>query len=113
MANRKTAAKAPQDHKISFDEVEGSELLVSINQVKGSDQLRLLGQLTSLGLLDDKDSSEVDLDDLDFDKVADLVDYVSARFAKDPKKFDDFTRGKGGFERALNLAVSYAGALGE
>ena len=113
MATRKTATKAPQDHKISFDEVEGSELLVSINQVKGSDQLRLLGQLTSLGLLDDKGSSEVEVADLDFEKVADLVDYVSARFAKSPKEFDEFTKGKGGFERALNLAISYAGALGE
>lgn len=108
-----TARKAPQDHQISFDEVEGSELLVSISQVKGSDQLRLLSQLKALGVMDTKAGDEVDVDDLDFEKVADLVDYVGAKFAKSPKEFDDFTKGKGGFERAMNLVVSYAAALGE
>lgn len=119
MATRKNTstpagAKKAQDNLPSFDEVEGSELMISFKQVRGSDQLRLMGQLTKLGLLDDKSAGEeIDINTLDFEKVADLVDYVSAKFSKDPKKFDEFTSGKGGFERALNLAISYAGALGE
>lgn len=119
MAQRKTsstkasAPKKPADHLLSFDDLEGSELLVSISSVKGSDQMRLLGKLTELGLLDDKASSDLEIEDLDFEKLADLVDYVSEKFAKSPQAFDDFTRGKGGFERALNLVTAYAGALGE
>ena len=121
-----TQTKTPQDHKkpqaeldaekqARFSETPGHELLRPFSKVKGSDQLRLLARLTGLGLIGDDDDDEdagPKLDDLDFDLVADLIDYVSAHFANDPDEFDKWTMGNGGFERAMNLAVAYAGELG-
>ena len=121
-----TNTKKPQDHKPTkaeaaeakqqdFSEIEGSELLVPFAKVKGSDQARLVNQLKKLGLFsDDEDADDsVSVDSLDLEAVADLIDYVSERFAVDPAKFDDFTRGPGGMERAVSLAVGFAGELGK
>jgi len=120
--------KKPQDRKPSkeevaeaqqqdFSEIEGSELLVPFSKVKGSDQARLVNRLKSLGLFSDDTDSEggddVAFQDLDLEAVADLIDYVSEKFAVDSGKFDDFTRGSGGMERAVNLAVGFAGELGK
>ena len=120
--------KKPQDRKPSkeevaeaqqqdFSEIEGSELLVPFSKVKGSDQARLVNRLKSLGLFSDDTDSEggddVAFQDLDLEAVADLIDYVSEKFAVDSGKFDDFTRGCGGMERAVNLAVGCAGELGK
>lgn len=119
--------KAPQDHKTSdavqaeekqqrFDEIDGHELLKPFSKVKGSDQARLTGRLIKLGLFSDDAedvSGGVDVNELDFDAVADLIDYVSERFALDSGKFDAFTMGAGGMERAMNLAVAYAGEMGK
>lgn len=127
MATNSTAKK-PQDHKPTkaeiteekqrdFSEIEGNDLLVSFSEVKGSDQARLVNRLKSLGLFSDDTDSEGDDDvafqDLDLEAVADLIDYVSEKFAVDSGKFDDFTRGSGGMERAVNLAVGFAGELGK
>src|SRR5699024_12506139 len=83
----------------------------------GSDQARLVNRLKSLGLFSDDTDSEggddVAFQDLDLEAVADLIDYVSEKFAVDSGKFDDFTRGSGGMERAVNLAVGFAGELGK
>lgn len=119
-------SKTPQDHKTTkaeqaaekqqaFDEIDGHELLKPFSKVKGSDQARLTGRLVKLGLFsEDAEPSEgVNIDDLDFDAVADLIDYVSEKFALDPEKFDEFTMGAGGMERAMNLAVAYAGEMGK
>ena len=121
-----TNTKKPQDHKPTkaevteekqqdFNEIEGSELLVPFSKVKGSDQARLVNQLKKLGLFsDDEDADDsVSVDSLDLEAVADLIDYVSERFAVDSAKFDDFTRGSGGMERAVSLAVGFAGELGK
>ena len=112
-----TTTKKPQDHKpkeVPFSEIEGHGLLIPFSKVKGSDQLRLLNRLKKLGVMgEETDADSIDIDDLDFDEVANLIDYVSEKFAVDSQKFDDFTLGQGGFERAMNLAVSYAGELGK
>lgn len=130
MATNSTTAttKKPQDRKPTkaavaeekqqdFGEVEGSELLISFSKVKGSDQARLVNRLKTLGLFSDDaaegDESSVSVDSLDLEAVADLIDYVSEKFAVDSTKFDDFTRGSGGMERAVNLAVGFAGELGK
>jgi hypothetical protein len=109
----------PQDHKAKADtnaqkqarleEIDGHELLKPFSKVKGSDQLRLMSQLRGLGVLDSGESST---EDLDIDKLADLIDYVAEHFAVDTKTFEEFTTGKGGYDRALNLAIAYAGELG-
>lgn len=117
-------ATKPQDHKptqsatqaekqANFDEIDGHELLKPFSKVKGSDQLRLLSQLKNLGVMDDSEGDEIDIDDLDLEKVADLIDYVGDRFAVDVDAFEEFTTGAGGYERAMNLAIAYAGELGK
>lgn len=115
----------PQDHKdtqavidaekqAAFSEIEGHELLKPFTKVKGSDQLRLLAQLKNLGVMGDDDGSEgIDIDDLDLEAVADLIDYVAARFAVDVDAFEEFTTGGQGYQRAMNLAIAYAGELGK
>lgn len=112
--DRKPAqADVVAEQQANFDEIDGHELLKPFSKVKGSDQLRLLAQLKNLGVLDEDEGEAVDIDDLDLEKVADLIDYVGERFAVEAEAFDEFTTGAGGYERAMNLAIAYAGELGK
>lgn len=116
---KSTKAAVAEEKQQDFSEIEGSELLVPFSKVKGSDQARLVNRLKSLGLFSEdetgggEEDSSVPIDSLDLEAVADLIDYVSEKFAVNSAKFDDFTRGSGGMERAVNLAVGFAGELGK
>lgn len=121
-ANRKSpqdrqppTAEVVAEAQERFDEVEGHELLRPLSKVKGSDQTRLMARLQRMGLLDEAkgDGDEVGFDDLDLDEVADLIDYISERFALDSAEFDEFTCGEGGFVRALTLVMAYVGEMGK
>ena len=121
-ANRKSpqdrqppAAEVVAEAQERFDEVEGHELLRPLSKVKGSDQTRLMARLQRMGLLDEAkgDGDEIGFDDLDLDEVADLIDYISERFALDSAEFDEFTCGEGGFVRALTLVMAYVGEMGK
>lgn len=121
-ANRKSpqdrqppAAEVVAEAQERFDEVEGHELLRPLSKVKGSDQTRLMARLQRLGLLDEAEgeAGQGGIADLDLDEVADLIDYISERFALDSDAFDDFTCGEGGFVRALSLVMAYVGEMGK
>ena len=121
-ANRKSpqdrqppAAEVVAEAQERFDEVEGHELLRPLSKVKGSDQTRLMARLQRLGLLDEAgdDAGQGGIADLDLDEVADLIDYISERFALDSAEFDEFTCGEGGFVRALTLVMAYVGGMGK
>ena len=121
-ANRKSpqdrqppAAEVVAEAQERFDEVEGHELLRPLSKVKGSDQTRLMARLQRLGLLDEAgdDAGRGGIADLDLDEVADLIDYISERFALDSAEFDEFTCGEGGFVRALTLVMAYVGEMGK
>ena len=121
-ANRKSpqdrqppTAEVVAEAQERFDEVEGHELLRPLSKVKGSDQTRLMARLQRIGLLDEAkdDGGEIGFDDLDLDEVADLIDYISERFALDSAEFDEFTCGEGGFVRALSLVMAYVGEMGK
>ena len=121
-ANRKSpqdrqppAAEVVAEAQERFDEVEGHELLRPLSKVKGSDQTRLMARLQRLGLLDEAgdEAGQGGIADLDLDEVADLIDYISERFALDSAEFDEFTCGEGGFVRALTLVMAYVGEMGK
>ena len=121
-ANRKSpqdrqppAAEVVAEAQERFDEVEGHELLRPLSKVKGSDQTRLMARLQRPGLLDEAgdDAGQGGIADLDLDEVADLIDYISERFALDSAEFDEFTCGEGGFVRALTLVMAYVGEMGK
>ena len=121
-ANRKSpqdrqppAAEVVAEAQERFDEVEGHELLRPLSKVKGSDQTRLMARLQRLGLLDEAEgeAGQGGIADLDLDEVADLIDYISERFALDSDAFDEFTCGEGGFVRALSLVMAYVGEMGK
>lgn len=121
-ANRKSpqdrqppAAEVVAEAQERFDEVEGYELLRPLSKVKGSDQTRLMARLQRLGLLDEGEGEpgKGGIADLDLDEVADLIDYISERFALDSAEFDEFTCGEGGFVRALTLVMAYVGEMGK
>lgn len=121
-ANRKSpqdrqppAAEVVAEAQERFDEVEGHELLRPLSKVKGSDQTRLMARLQRMGLLDEAgdDAGQGGIADLDLDEVADLIDYISERFALDSAEFDEFTCGEGGFVRALSLVMAYVGEMGK
>ena len=121
-ANRKSpqdrqppAAEVVAEAQERFDEVEGHELLRPLSKVKGSDQTRLMARLQRLGLLDEAgdDAGQGGIADLNLDEVADLIDYISERFALDSAEFDEFTCGEGGFVRALTLVMAYVGEMGK
>lgn len=106
----KTTAKPKDQDKPAprLADIEGFDLLVPFDKVKGSDQVRLLSRVRGLKLLEGK----VEIEDLDLDAVADLIDFVGERYTTDPKAFEKFTAGPGGYARAMNLVVVYAGELG-
>ena len=121
-ANRKSpqdrqppAAEVVAEAQERFDEVEGHELLRPLSKVKGSDQTRLMARLQRMGLLDEGEGEpgKGGIADLDLDEVADLIDYISERFALDSAEFDEFTCGEGGFVRALTLVMAYVGEMGK
>lgn len=121
-AKKAPVKKAPQDRQPKAtetlpkneDRIEGFELLVPPRQVKGSDQLRLVGRLKTLGIFDGKVAEEgIDFSTMPLDELADFIDYLEERFAVNSEEFADFTRGSGGMERALELAIAYANSLGE
>lgn len=100
--------KSDEEIQLEFNELDGADLLIPFNKVKGSNQARLLARVQALGIDDtDEDTG------LDLDVVADFIDYVTDTFAVDKERFEDFTAGRGGFERALNLTVAYAAELGK
>lgn len=122
------AKKTPQDRKpskaaedaqkeLDFSEVEGHELMKPFSKVRGSDQARLTARLQ--GIFKDKPIDEisseddVDVSDLDFDAFADFLDYVGDNFSVDAEKFEEFTCGQGGMERAQVLVMAYVGELGK
>ena len=121
-ANRKSpqdrqppTAEVVAEAQERFDEVEGHELLRPLSKGKGSDQTRLMARLQRLGLRDEAgdDAGQGGIADLDLDEVADLIDYISERFALDSAEFDEFTCGEGGFVRALTLVMAYVGEMGK
>ena len=101
--------KSADEIQLEFNEMDGADLLTPFSKVKGSDQARLLGRVQALGI----DGNEGDEVDLDLEVLADFIDYVADTFAVDKEKFEDFTSGYGGFERALNLTIAYASELGK
>lgn len=112
-----TSPKTPQDRKpktedtvTRFEDVDGSDLLKPFSQVKGSDQLRLMNKLRAGGFLD---ATEGSIAERDLEPLADLIDWVSERFAVEQDAFEAFTSGRGGYNRALDLVIAYAGVLGE
>lgn len=116
-----TAPRKPQDHKPSqeeinavlqreFSEVEGSELIVPFSKIKGSDQLRIIGRIQSLGIGADTDA---DTSDIDMDNFADFVDWIATNFTVDQKKFEDWSGGTGGISRTMNLCMALLGELGK
>ena len=73
-----------------FYEQEGHELFRPLKTIKGSDQMRLLGRLKKMGLINSNSKRKTN-PDLDLEELADLVDYVGEKFTHDPKAFDEFT----------------------
>ena len=117
MANKKAAKETTE--KVNFEEVPGHELLRPAGSIKGSDQARLLARAAKLsdslgGLKNiDLDNPAEALEKIDFDALADMIDYIGERFAVDVEKFEEFTCGEGGMNRAFVLTFSYLGLLGE
>ena len=111
--------KAPQDHKKpnseiyedlekEFSEVEGSELIVPLSKIKGTDQMRIIGKIQSLNISEDSKESDMDLD-----QFADVIDWLSEKFSVDSKKFDTWSSGPGGMMRTMKLAMALMQELGK
>lgn len=114
-----TARRVPQDKKPaakalpSLEEFEAAELLRAPNKVKASDRMRLLKQLRKFQAYAD-DEGNIDMETLDFDELADFIDFISEKFAIDSEEFDDWSAtSENGFTDALQLAFVYGGVLGK
>ena len=80
--------KSDEEIQLEFNELDGADLLIPFNKVKGSNQARLLARVQALGIDDTEEDTGLDLD-----VVADFIDYVTDTFAVDKEKFEDFTAG--------------------
>ena len=114
-----SARKTPQDKKPSqkevqealqkdFNEVEGSEHIVPFSKIKGTDQMRIIGRMRSLGIGDDDTES-----DINFEEFADFVDWIGEKYTVDQEKFEAWSAGPGGMVRTLKLATALLGELGK
>lgn len=123
MAATQTKRKVPQDHlpkkedqldpsDIVFDEVEGHELLIPIDEIEVEDQLMLTQKMIDLGLVSDEGDS-VDSTDINIGEFAEVVRYIREHNVADAEKFRAFARGRGAQTRVLNLVVAYIGEMGK
>lgn len=115
-----TPARKPQDHKRTnkevfddlqkeFSEVEGSEHIVPLGKIKGSDQLRIIGRLKNLGL----GEGDTSANDLDMDAFADFIDWIADRYTVNKEKFEEWSGGPGGMIRTLQLSMALMSELGK
>lgn len=116
-----TARKAPQDHKRTneeifedlqqdFSEIEGSELIVPLGKIRATDQMRIMGRIQRLGLMDAGEDGKTDLD---LDGFADLVDWIGEKFSVNQAKFEDWSSGAGGMSRTMKLCMALMSELGK
>lgn len=132
MAATQTKRKVPQDHlpkkedrfdpsDIVFDEVEGHELLIPIDEIEVEDQLMLTQKMIDLGLVSEDSGSvevsdegdSVDSTDINIGEFAEVVRYIRAHNVADAEKFRAFARGRGAQTRVLHLVVAYIGEMGK
>lgn len=116
-----SATTQPQPVIPSLTEVAGHDLLIPPADLTASDQARLLARAVHLDLGDDLCQvasasagglSLACLDRSTLDAVADLLDLIASRYSVDRGRFERFTSGPGGLERALALTVAYVRAVG-
>jgi len=112
MATKTSARKAPQDHKQAerpVEETPGWDLLTPIAELTAARQAIVLAKATETGAFSDGASEE----DMDFAKLAEVIEYFSAEVAVDSAKFDKWSSGKGGFVRTTELLGAFLGELGK
>lgn len=118
-----TTARKPQDRKPAaaeiaeaqkkrFEEIDGHEHIKPFGKIKGSDQLRIIGRIKSLGL-GGKDEDDVDEKDIDLDGFADFIDWIGERFTVDQDAFEAWSSGEGGIGRTMKLAMGLLSELGK
>lgn len=123
MAATQTKRKVPQDHlpkkadqidpsDIVFDEVEGHELLIPIDEIEVEDQLMLTQKMIDLGLVSE-DSGSVESTEINIGDFSEVVRYIREHNVADAEKFRAFARGRGAQTRVLNLVVAYIGEMGK
>lgn len=86
------------------------DLMKDPSAVKGTDQMRLVAQVRKFGLLDADDN---DIMSLPMDEMADFIDFIAAKFSKDPEAFDKFTSTEDGIQRACDLATTFVLLVGK
>nr|DAU28508.1 MAG TPA: hypothetical protein [Caudoviricetes sp.] len=110
-------AAAETQAPIKFEDIPGAELMRPIKTFTAAEQARFTGRMTAiLGAdFDVKNATEqeIDLSKLDFDKLADLIEWATENLAIDKEEFEEFTSGKGGMGRAFDLILGMQQLLGE
>lgn len=98
-------AKTPEDFKekvIPFNQVEGHELLIPLDQIDIEDGLELINVL---------EGSTSGTDDISITEIAKLIKIIrTGGFVADEEGFKAFAH-MGNMEKTLNLVTSYIGEL--
>ena len=94
---------------VPFDQVEGADLLIAPKDLTAPQTMRLMGRVQSVfnGVGDGETVG------IDFELIADLIDFIGEHYAVDRKAFDDFGRGASRMGAMLELVTSYASELGK
>lgn len=120
-----TTRKQPQDRRpkkeeieqesIRFEDLPGAEHVISFDELGPAEQTRLIGRVKALGLMPDEDDAieSINLNDVDFEALADLIDYFIEKFAADKTALENALSGKGGMTRAMELIFSFINLVGE
>ena len=118
---RSRTTKQPQDHQpskeekqLEFEELEGHELLKPITSMRPSEMARVQGKLISVISSDIgvDDLENVDVSSLDFDALADFIEFLEDRYVLDGDAWDTFGH-EHGMEAVQSLAMGYGSAMGK
>lgn len=120
MTTKTTRPKAPQDHQPSaeekqkdFTQIEGHELLVPITSLRPSDMARIQYKLVAaFSGAELEEGEEPDVHSIDFEKLADVMELIEARYVLDDDAWDAFGR-ENGTGAVQELVVGYASAMGK
>lgn len=120
-ATRSRTAKQTQDHQpskeekqLEFEELEGHELLKPITSMRPSEMARVQGKLISVISSDIgvDDLENVDVSSLNFDALADFIEFLEDRYVLDGDAWDTFGH-EHGMEAVQSLAMGYGSAMGK
>ncbi|WP_237237065.1 hypothetical protein [Rothia nasimurium] len=117
------AAEIAEARQTRFDELDNAHLLKPFSKLKASDGVRLMNRLKAaidLGafasVLEGEEEKHLtlaeELENIDFDGVGDLIEFIDEHYVEDREGWDAFNV-VNNFQEVMQLCVAYVGEMGK